>query len=109
MTAEQFESIIAWQIKTFPKSSALSVMAHLSEEMMELTDELCKKAVDSHFSEELMKEEFADCFILMYGLADRAGLKYDEIVDAINKKMEVNMKRTWGEPDERGVVNHIKD
>ncbi len=53
--------------------------------------------------------EFADCFILLFGSAASDGMTYDDIVDAINKKMEINLNRKWGKPDENGIVNHIKE
>ena len=40
MKKEQFESITQWQDETFKKATALSKMAHLSEEMEELVSDL---------------------------------------------------------------------
>jgi hypothetical protein len=52
--------------------------------------------------------EFADCFILLFGAANSAGMSYQNIIDAINQKMEINYQRKWGKPNEDGVVNHLK-
>ena len=52
--------------------------------------------------------EFADCFILLFGAAAADGMSYTDICSCIEEKMKINYKREWGEPDENGVVNHIK-
>ena len=48
MKKEQFESITQWQNETFKKATALSKMAHLSEEMEELVSDLNKKGIRSN-------------------------------------------------------------
>jgi hypothetical protein len=35
-------------------------------------------------------------------------MSYQNIIDAINQKMEINYQRKWGKPNEDGVVNHLK-
>jgi hypothetical protein len=45
----------------------------------------------------------------LYGSAYVFGMNLDDINLAISKKMDVNEKRKWGEPDENGVVRHIKE
>jgi hypothetical protein len=52
--------------------------------------------------------EFADCFILLFGAANSAGFSYNEILKSIDEKMEINLTRKWGKPNEDGVVNHLK-
>ena len=103
MTSKQFSEITEWQNKTFPKATVLSKVNHLAEEIEEL-----KIALDSDDTASV-SEEFADCFILLFGAAASYGLTYDSIVELIDKKMEINYSRKWGEPKENGVVNHIKD
>ena len=104
MTKQQFIKIAEWQQKTFGKATALSKINHLQEEVQELKEEL-----QSQFSQEQIRKEFADCFILLFGAANSHGMNYEQIVDCINEKMEINYSRKWGEPGENGVVNHIKE
>jgi NTP pyrophosphatase (non-canonical NTP hydrolase) len=49
-------------------------------------------------------EEAADCFILLLHHAHTLG--YDLLEEA-RKKMEINQRRKWGNPDKNGVVEHI--
>ena len=101
MTEEQFKSITNWQNETFGKATPLSKLAHLSEEIIELEYDLDHKAPDKRL-------EFADCFILLFGAAASDGMSYQDISDAIDEKMVINMGREWGTPKENGVVNHIR-
>lgn len=102
MKKEQFESITKWQNETFKKATALSKMAHLSEEMEELVSDLKYNSVNKRM-------EFADCFILLFGAAASDGMSYEDICKAIDEKMEINFNRKWGKPNDDGVVNHIRD
>lgn len=101
MTKKQFESIIAWQKQTFPRSTTESKLGHLCEEIIELFAEIKMKGEKKH-------EEFADCFILLFGAAAVDGMSYEDICKAIDDKMAINRSRKWGKPDAFGVVRHIK-
>lgn len=101
MTKNQFTDVIAWQLRTFPFSNPLSKISHLTEELEELTSDIKQESPKKIL-------EYADCFILLFGAAAADGMSYDDIVDAINQKMEINKARKWGEPDENGVARHIK-
>jgi len=102
MTEKQFKEITEWQDKTFPNSTALSKVAHLKQEVLELESDL--KTDSDHLT-----TEWADCAILLFGAAKCAGMNYSDCLNAIQDKFEVNKLRTWGKPDENGVVNHIKN
>jgi len=67
MTEELFEVVTEWQRKTFPDATMQSALKHLQSEIVELENA-------PHIAAVL--EEFADCFLLLYGAADRAGLDY---------------------------------
>jgi hypothetical protein len=101
MTKEQFESITNWQRITFPEANALSKIHHLEQEVLELELDL----VSDNDKRSL---EFADCILLIFGAACADGMTYEDICKAIDDKMEINKKRTWGNPDANGVVNHLK-
>lgn len=75
MTEEQFDRHTAWQKKTFPSQTPKSMIIHFVKETNELIDELlCKNP-----SNQSIKHEFADCFLLLYGAAKEFGITYDEI------------------------------
>lgn len=101
MTEQQFCDITKWQGETFPGANPLSKLAHLSEEIVELYADIGSNNPD-------VRLEFADCFLLLFGCAAVCGMSYDDIVKAIDEKMVINKARKWGEPDEHGVVKHLK-
>lgn len=101
MREEQFNEVVKWQKKTFGKTTSLSKIAHLLEEIKELIDALKTNDPETHL-------EFADCFLLLFGCAAADGMTYADICVAVDEKMVINKKRTWGKPDKHGVVNHIK-
>lgn len=100
MTRQQFKKITTWQRETFPEGTAHSCILHLASEIKELFGAV---------TPEQLYEEFADCFLLLFGAADRAGMSYDDICKAINDKMKINRERKWGKPNGDGYVEHIKE
>ena len=100
-----YDRVNDWQTKTFPQGGAMSKLYHLQKEITELLDELVKENTDKA----AIQEEYADCFILLIGSAGVFGLNSDCILKSIREKMDINEKRTWGKPDEKGVVLHIKE
>ncbi|HDZ04885.1 hypothetical protein LCGC14_0370500 [marine sediment metagenome] len=100
MDSINFHKVINWQRETFRHATALSKIAHLKQELEELEADI-KEDKDSRL-------EFADCFILLFGAAECEGMTYSSIQMCIENKMEINYNRKWGDPDENGVVNHIK-
>ncbi len=101
MEKKQFEEITEWQNKTFGKATPLSKIAHLAQELGELVDDLKSNNPNRRL-------EFADCFLLLFGAAASDGMTYEDCISCISEKFEIVKKRKWGEPDENGVVNHIK-
>jgi len=101
MTEQQFNEISAWQKETFGQATPLSKLAHLAQEIPELSYDLVNNKPERRL-------EFADCFFLLFGCAAADGMTYQDICDAIQEKFEINKARKWGKPDENGVVNHIK-
>jgi len=102
MTEGRFISITNWQDKTFPNATVFSKVKHLEEEVKELLHDITWERKTN------IKSEFADCILLIYGACSKYGLSYDDINNAIDDKMKINMERKWGEPNSDGVVNHIK-
>lgn len=108
MTENQFNQVCKWQKETFGEATMYSKIAHLAEELREVI--VTKRAHENGTAtEDDVRHEFADCFLLLFGAANAAGMSYMDICVAIAEKMEINRARKWGTPDENGVVNHIKD
>lgn len=91
------DKIAAWSIPTFPQQSVESKIEHLRREL----DELAESPTDVG--------EFADCFMLLMDTARIAGFSMNEILEATECKLWVNMQRKWGPPDEHGVCEHIEN
>lgn len=89
-----FEEVRIWQRETFPKATAKSAANHLVREAKEL------------LADPTELSELADVFILAVGVADQLGVNIEEVIEC---KMEINRQRAWGEPDEHGVVEHVRD
>ena len=88
------QEVGAWGDETFnPKrgNNSKAIVHHLIKEVDELL-------------ESNAPDEAADCFILLLHHAHTLG--YDLFTEA-QKKMEINRKRKWGEPDKNGVVEHV--
>lgn len=97
------ERVTKWQDATFGQATPLSKLAHLRKELVELEVEI---GSDLSFGAE---EEYADCFLLLYGSAIKYGMTWDTINLAISRKMDKNEKRKWGKPDAEGVVEHTEE
>jgi len=102
MNKELFKEVTDWQEATFRVINPIGLINHLEQEV----DELCQSM--GMGMDEFKRHEFADCFILLMGAAKADGMSYEDICNAISEKLEINKKRTWGEPDSNGVINHIK-
>lgn len=95
------DSILAevneWQAVTFPRATPASVVAHLKKEV----DELAADPTDT--------AELADVVFLVVGLAYELGLSMPDLAAVVARKLAVNRTRTWGEPDELGIVEHVRE
>lgn len=89
-----------WQKKTFPNSDSAAKYNHLIKETLELKEALINK------DHKNIREELADCMILLIGIA---GCNNIDITEAASEKMEINKNRKWGIPDKNGVVLHLKE
>jgi NTP pyrophosphatase (non-canonical NTP hydrolase) len=101
MKKNQFTGVTQWQKQTFKDATTLSKLAHLAEEIIELVEALQEDTPQKY-------EEFADCFILLYGAAASEGMSYEKILTVIHDKMELNYKRKWSTSDKRGVYKPIR-
>jgi len=91
------DEVAIWSIKTFGSSRPPSApLNHLIKEV--------KEVIDAPHD----RMEFADCFLLILDAASKAGINTEQLLTAAFKKLEINKKRQWGEPNKNGVVEHIK-
>jgi hypothetical protein len=107
MTRELLEQIHQWQKETFGKATPISKLRHLEKEILELIIELNGDLYTDNY--EKVEEEYADCFLLLFGSAMAYGMNLDIISSAIKAKFEKNKLRKWGKPDVNGVIEHIKE
>ncbi len=87
--------ITDWQDKQFPTATVESKLKHLKSEINELLD---------NPNDDM---EYADCFMLLIGAADKARISLDALVFAVRKKLEINKKRKWGKSNKDGFTEHI--
>jgi NTP pyrophosphatase (non-canonical NTP hydrolase) len=100
MNRKQYITVTNWQDKIFTKATPLSCAHHLEEEAEEL-----RKAIENG---EEVNTEIADCFLLLFAVCNKSGLGYEDVITIIDEKMEVNYKRNWGKPNEKGYVKHTE-
>ena len=86
-----------WGNQQFGQATPHSTVSHLVKEVQELLDD----PYDSI--------EYADCLTLLLHAAHRAGINIESIIDVAWDKLDINRHREWGEPDEDGVVEHVRD
>jgi len=102
MNKQLFTDVTDWQEATFKEIKTMPLLRHLGQETEEVIVSILMNDTDKRL-------EFADCFILLMGAAKADGMSYEDICSAIKEKLEINKKRTWGEPDSNGVINHVKE
>ncbi len=91
------DDIAAFTDRTFGhQETPVPKLHHLREEVGELIEE-----PTDHL-------EWADCMILLIDAAAKGGYSMDDLYGFIQEKMDINKARTWGEPDENGVMRHVK-
>ena len=87
-----------WADKTFPKSTNISIIEHLKEEVQEL-----QLAILNNNVEEIGKES-ADILLLLLHLSFKNEI--DIGMEALSK-LEINKKRVWDtEPNASGYYKH---
>lgn len=89
MTQDTFNYCTQWQRQTFPNATPQSCAAHLTEEVKELKNAIANNDISN------IREEMADCFLLLFGIADRCGFGLQSVESAIIDKMIINLKRKW--------------
>ncbi len=100
------EEVLKWSNVTFPKADIKSVTNHLLLEMRELSEapndpgEMADVLMlSAHLRQKL---DILDKWVLV--LAKKHGI--DPTTAGLDKP-EICKKRTWGDPDENGVIEHL--
>ncbi len=92
--------------KTFTKATIDSILNHLQRECKELIDDIEAFEYIDEMRKENLESEMADIFTLCCHYHRKINAY---IYDTIRKKLEINKKRKWKEPDEHGVVEHVRE
>ena len=90
-----------WSQETFGSDTErgpMGALKHLEKEARE-----CQEAVGT--SE--IKEELADCFLLLIDASRRSGIKPMQLVEAAQQKMIKNKQRNWPKPTSDEPVNEM--
>lgn len=101
--ADLIEDQSAWSQSTFGRDSErgpIGPLKHLEKEAVE-----AQKAV-LHPCD--LREELADCFLLLLDATRRSGHNLDDIVKAARVKMMVNKARVWPKPTSDEPVEHVR-
>jgi hypothetical protein len=85
-----------WTEKQFPQRTTHSIAAHLRKETLEL------EAAPNDIM------EYADCMMLLLDAASFNGIHASDILNACYEKLAINKKRTWGEVNDEGFVEHVR-
>lgn len=100
------EEIVEWHKKTFPdadlKSQKIKFLEEYKEylesgDIMELADMFIVETVLN------WRFDYKDFYLLV--CKEKFNKKFYEVEDAVNKKMEINKKRTWHKVN--GVYRHV--
>lgn len=101
--ADLIEDQSEWSQATFGRDSErgpIGALKHLEKEAVE-----AQKAVQ--FPSDL-REELADCLLLLLDATRRGHFNLDDIVRAAQAKMVVNKQRTWPKPTSDEPVEHVR-
>lgn len=90
---------LEWSLATFTEATPISSLRKLESEILEIETELKKG--------EPCAEEYADALMCLCDSFGRAGLSFEEVIDAFAVKLEKNKSRIWKKnPD--NSYSHIK-
>jgi len=108
-----------WAKSRFPNSTPVSSLKGLEREAKEAYEEI------EHFNEllssgklddndggfdvchEAIQMEYADCLMYIIDSARRFGLTLDDLFFALDRKLQINLKRDWKQNDDKSY-SHIK-
>lgn len=91
--------------RAFPLSTSKGALTHLKREIEEIEQEI---ELGDKSSVEKKEEEFADALGCLLDAAQREGIYFLKIIDALYNKIQVNKKREWKYNGD-GSYSHIKN
>jgi hypothetical protein len=101
---DRFQALAAkhaeWSQKTFGSDLErdwTGPLNHLKKEIREIEDQ------------PFDREEWADGLLLFLDAARRAGFNAAGLVLAAEYKLSININRIWGEPNDDGSVEHVRN
>jgi hypothetical protein len=83
----------------------LAKEAKEAEEACTLSGLVCQELRNS----DKVREELADCLILILDASRRAGIKPLQLFKVASDKLDVNKKRTWPKPVSDEPVEHVRN
>lgn len=94
-SSQQFSTLVGTR-------GIIAKLSHLKEEVTEL-----QVAVDNGDKKEI-NDEIADCFMLLFDVAHDLKITENDIIKFSQVKLGINKDRKWSNPDNNGVIHHIK-
>lgn len=113
--ADKFCELISdhrqWSEATFGADNVrgpLGPLKHLEKEAREAQAAVCLEDGPERFAK--VREELADCFLLILDAARRAKVKPTQLVEAAQAKLLVNKMREWpSNPPTDDAIEHIEE
>lgn len=102
------DEIGTWGANTFPRYDKDAALVGLAHHLKDEAEEVFNDTMDMYEGQDKSEEfamELADVGILLFQLAHESDVDLEK---AIREKMEINYKRKWQKPDERGVFKHAE-
>lgn len=107
-----------WSQQTFGLDrdrGPIGPLRHLEKEVKEAIDEVYNPeqgslVIDSYGLQKVVDTglhmEIVDCFFLVTDAARRSGLDYNQFMDLVDQKLEINKNRTWNKSTTDEPVEH---
>lgn len=92
-----------WADETFPNGTAIGVLIHAHKEVDEIIQDIENKA-----EPEVLSKEYADAIFCIMNSARRKDISLGQIIDAGNKKLQINKGRKWKDNGD-GSYSHVKE
>lgn len=97
-----------WSQATFGTDAERGPVGALKHLQKEVTEVIAAWGA-TPFASESVRDEFADCLLLLLDSSRRAGLKPLELIRAAQAKMLVNKAREWPKTTGDVPTEHVKD
>ncbi len=102
------QDVVRWGRETFPRSTLVTKAEHLRREVAEFDAQPLgdpEEMADVLMIMSHLHADLADIRMRVFKAADEQGV---DLVQAVRAKLAICRARTWNEPDEQGVVEHVR-